>query len=293
MALKKTIYTLVVDNYAPEITALTFPLIRAYSEKIGADFFVIKSRKFPDWPVTYEKLQIFNLAFEHKNDWSIFFDADTLVSPEYFDPTEYIHKDTVAHNGRDPAGIRWKMDDYFRRDTLADHTPRNWGSCNWHSMASNLCLDLWRPLDVTLQEALANIHITIEEHNSGNCKAEHLIDDYTLSRNIARFGLKATTVCDICASMGWRNPANGAGFNPHLWHKYTIPPEQKLREMLAILGTPKGQAAFAEAGKLIERPDGSAAVQTPDGRIIGPCNAGWGIMAPEQVVEYKKKWKVT
>ncbi len=54
-------------------------------------------------------------------------------------------------------------------------------------MASNWCLDLWRPLDdLTFEEAVQNINITIGERNSGFCTADHLIDDYTLSRNIAR-----------------------------------------------------------------------------------------------------------
>lgn len=68
---KKTVFTLNVDGYAPEITALTYPLIEAYAEKIGADFHIISERKFPEWPVTYEKLQIFELAREMGNDWNI------------------------------------------------------------------------------------------------------------------------------------------------------------------------------------------------------------------------------
>jgi hypothetical protein len=76
------------------------------------------------------------------------------------------------------AGVRWSYDQYFRRDG------RHIGSCNWFTVASDWCLDLWRPLDdLTLDEALANINITIGERNSRLCGTEHLIDDYTLSRN--------------------------------------------------------------------------------------------------------------
>ena len=75
-----------------------------------------------------------------------------------FDVTDYLHKNTICHNGRDMAGIRWKYDQYFRRDG------RHVGSCNWFTVASDWCLDLWRPLDdLTLEEALANINITIGE----------------------------------------------------------------------------------------------------------------------------------
>jgi hypothetical protein len=85
--IKKTIYTLNIDDYAPEICALTYPLIQAYARKIGADFQVIRERKFPDWPVVYEKLQIHELGQRDSNDWNIYIDSDTLINPEMFDIT--------------------------------------------------------------------------------------------------------------------------------------------------------------------------------------------------------------
>jgi hypothetical protein len=255
--IRKTIYTLNIGDYAPEICALTYPLIQAYARKIGAEFHVIRERKFPDWPVVYEKLQIHELGM-NGNDWNIYIDSDALVSPEMFDITDYLHKDTICHNGRDMAGIRWKYDQYFRRDG------RHVGSCNWFTVASDWCLDLWRPLDdLTLEQALDNINITIGERNSGLCQTEHLIDDYTLSRNIARFGLKVQTVHDICGQLGWRAP-NGQPVSPFLYHKYTISNEQKVREMLAILSTPNGQP--------------------------GPTGVGWGLLTQAGVAEYQKKW---
>jgi len=258
--IKKTIYTVNIGDYAPEICALTYPLIQAYARKIGADFHVIRQRKFPDWPVVYEKLQVHELAKEHGNDWNICIDGDALVNPEMFDITDFLQKSTICHNGRDMAGIRWKYDHYFRRDG------RHIGSCNWFTVASDWCLDLWRPLDdLTLDQALANINITIGERNSGMCHTEHLIDDYTLSRNIARFGLKVQTVHDICAQLGWRGPG-GQPVSPFLFHKYTISSEQKVREMLMILGTPNGQP--------------------------GPVGPGWGLLTPAGVAEYQKRWGV-
>ena len=63
---KKTIFTLNVDGYSPEITDITYPLIKRYAKHIDADLHIIKDRKFPDWPVTYEKLQIYELDFKSK-----------------------------------------------------------------------------------------------------------------------------------------------------------------------------------------------------------------------------------
>lgn len=257
---KKTVYTLNIGNYAPEICALTYPLMQAYARKIGADFHVIKERKFPGWPVVYEKLQIYQLGREHGNDWNIFIDSDALINPEMFDVTEHLQKDTVCHNGRDMAGIRWRYDQYFRRDG------RHIGSCNWFTIASDWCLDLWHPLeDLTLEEAAANINITIGERNSGFCAREHLVDDYTLSRNIARFGLKVETLIELCGKLGWRAPG-GQGVSPFLFHKYTISNEQKVEEMLMVLSAGPGQPTRAGVGWGLLTADGVAAYR----RIWGP-----------------------
>lgn len=243
---RKVVYTLNVPptgqkSYAPEICDLTYPLLARYAKKIGAEFEVIDTREFPGWPVVYEKLQIFKRASgvmaewghpdglsavlkRQPNDWSIFIDSDTLVHPDFFDITEHMAKDTVCHNGKDMATVRWKYDQYFRRDG------RHIGSCNWFAAASDWCLDLWRPLDdLTFEEALANINPTVGERVSGFLEPSHLIDDYTLSRNIAKFGLKHTTCIDICRKLG-RGEGNG-----FLWHKYNMPEMRKFAEMCMVL----------------------------------------------------------
>lgn len=220
--IKKTIFTLNVNGYAKEITDLTFPLISHYAKKIGADFYVIKDRKFPDWPITYEKLQIYQLAQEMKNDWNLYIDADTIIHPDFMDITNHIPKDTVAHNGCDTADNRWRYDRFFHRDG------RHIGSCNWFAVASDWCIELWKPLeDLTVEEAVANIFPTVNEQNTV-ITSEHLIDDYTLSRNIAKHGLKFTTFRQILKDLGYDNP----GF---LWHQYTIPIDEKVARMNEIL----------------------------------------------------------
>lgn len=219
---KKTIFTLNVDGYAPEITELTYPLIQHYASKIGADVCVINTRKFPGWPVVYEKLQIYELAQQMANDWNIYIDSDALVHPDMMDVTNHLPKDTVCHNGRDMAGNRWRYDRFFYRDG------RHIGSCNWFTIASDWCIDLWHPLDdITLEQALEHIFPTVREHNCGLVPADHLIDDYSLSRNIAKYGLKFTTVMDVCKGLGFEG-----GF---LWHQYTLPNEQKVVEMKKVL----------------------------------------------------------
>ena len=52
--MKKTIYTLALRGYAPDLVAVTFQLMKAYAKKIEADFVVIEDRKYPDKYPTYE-----------------------------------------------------------------------------------------------------------------------------------------------------------------------------------------------------------------------------------------------
>jgi hypothetical protein len=279
---RKVLYTLDIGNYQPAIKALTFPLMKAYTEKIGAEFFPITERKFPGWPIVYEKLQIFELGkglpriidftgggtgrFEVREeapDWNIFFDADALISPEMFDVTLNISPDTVLFNGKDMSQIRFRPDHYFRRDG------RYIGACNWFACASSLCLDLWRPLeDLTLEQAVSNITVTNQEHNSGMFQDNHLIDDYTLSRNISRFSLKHDTLLDVCGRMGMRNQF-GAPFNPFLWHKYSCTEKQKIDDMLQVLAAPPGQI-IGEPG-------------------MGRPSHGFGLMSPKDVNDFRSR----
>ena len=220
--IKKTIFTLNIYNYAPEITKMTYPLMEKYATKIGADFHIITERKFPEWPVVYEKLQIYELAKEMGNDWNFYFDGDALIHPDLFDPTMYLSKSQIMHSASDLASNRWKYDEYFLRDG------RNIGSCNWFTIASDWCLDLWRPLDdLTFEQALKNIQpIQVETNNS--IPASHLIDDYTLSRNIAKYGLKFKSYLSLLEDLGQKDAT-------YFWHQYTYTNDKKAIEMRKIL----------------------------------------------------------
>lgn len=218
--MRKALFTLTVDNYQPEITALTFPHMEEYAQKIDAEFILIRDRKFSAWPAVYEKLQIFELGRDF--DWSIYFDADTLIHPDFFDVTNHIPKDTVLHWGADMAGNRWRYDKYFQRDG------RHIGSGNWFSVASDWCLDLWHPLhDLSLEEAVQNIFPAVFERNNGITR-EHLIDDYVLSRNIAKYGLKFKSLRELQKEMN-REP------EVYFFHNYLLQPEQKIAQMKETL----------------------------------------------------------
>lgn len=215
----KTIYTLNIGNYEPEITKLTFPLMGDYAARIGASLIILTERKFPGWPVSYEKLQLFELGT--KSDWNIFFDADTLIHPDCIDFTVHMKKDTVYNNSCDMAHLRWDYDDYFLRDG------RNIGCGNWLAFVSDWCVDYWRPLDINLEEALENIHPTHEEV-AGGLGREHFIDGYAVSRNVARFGLQFDTIEDLLGDIGLSDER-------FFWHGYNMTSDQKLLQMKSVL----------------------------------------------------------
>lgn len=220
---RRAIYSVNVADYAPEITALTYPFIKSYAHKIGASFELITDRMFDaPWPITCEKFQSGMLARENKNEWTYCIDSDTLIHPDCFDFTQHVEKDTVMHNGKDINTVRWRMDKYFKRDG------RYIGSCTWNTAASDWCLDIWQPLDMTYEEALDRINITVGERNCGVNPKEHLIDDYTHSRNIARYGLKFKTYTEVCQGFGMPG-------NPYLFHLYTHTSETKFARMCATL----------------------------------------------------------
>lgn len=221
--MKKTLYTMNIGNYAPTIRALTYPLLRHWARKCGAELYEINARKWPDWPIPYETFQIYDLMRERGDDWAIWIDADALVNPETPDWTDYIPINTCAQNGHDPSPIRWQYDEYFRRDG------RHISSCNWHAAVPADCRDFFRPLDdLTLEQALDRISVTIPEAK-GTCQREHLISDYTVSRNIARFGLKYTNFNEI------EKQIFPAGNTEFYWHGYTIPEGEKVDQMLLCL----------------------------------------------------------
>lgn len=148
--MKKILFTLSVDSYPDAITERTFPLLAAYARKIGADFHVIRDRRWPDAPPVYEKLQVWDLGRD--SDWSLFIDADALVSPNLFDITDHLPQSHVLHYASDFAPDRIQYDRFFRRDG------RNLLSGNWLMAASSWCHEHWAPLtDMTWQEAVARI----------------------------------------------------------------------------------------------------------------------------------------
>lgn len=289
---KKVVVTLNIGNYQPAIRSLTYPLMQRFAEKIHADFVEITERKFPEWPTVMEKFQTREIGNRLGADWTLFFDADALISPEMFDPTTHLTKDTVLFNGKDMSEIRFFADKYFLRDG------RRIGACDWFCCCSDWTRDdLYSFPDLSLEECVKNINVTIGEQNSGLFKDNHLIDDYVLSRNAARYGLHHDTLIDLCGRMGFRNQF-GNGVSPYFFHLYAIDDDSKVGKLLETLVKPKDQGGWG-----LQTPDQILSwmmnwrmenkIATMLAQISKPLDqGGWALMSPQDVLDFKAHWKL-
>lgn len=218
--MKKTIFTLNIDGYASDVAKLTYPYMKMYADKIGAEFVEINKRKFPGYPVIYEKFQIYELTKD--NDWGLFFDADTLINPKLFDITEVVPMDTVSSLGINPLEGHYDLDEYFLRDGRRMSV----GSCM--TFASSLCREMWEPItDLTLLEILSRFHPWHNEELIGYTR-EFLIDDYLISRNIAKYHLKYKSLRDFLREQNM----NDYDF---IYHQFGLPKEKKIKEIKSRL----------------------------------------------------------
>ena len=182
----KTIFVLNINDYEPEVTKHTYPLIEQYADRIGAQLTFITKRKYPKYPVTFEKFQIYDLA---SSDWSIYIDSDVLIHPEFYDVTSLVTPDTVIIDHNNIALGRYEMDQYFRRDG------RYISVANYISWVSMDCIDYWKPdLNRTPEEVISSIYKVPRD-----CffDPQHRVDDYICSRNISKYGLKISYIDEV------------------------------------------------------------------------------------------------
>lgn len=170
--MKKAIWVVNVDDYFPELCELTRPTIKNYARKIGADYNEITERKYPEYPPTYEKLQLHGLAADYH--WNILSDMDNLIHRNMFDVTEFLDPRVVGFFSSFDANNMFHVekDIYFQRDG------RNVGIATGFVVSSWMTHDLWTPLEYGVEKA------------KEMTKRWFIIDEFCISRNLARFGLK-------------------------------------------------------------------------------------------------------
>jgi hypothetical protein len=173
--MKKIIHCVYINNYFPELWKYTYPTLVAYANRIGADLNIIEKRKFPDWHINYEKMQVYELG-KHA-DANFLVDSDVLIHPQFPDFVSIIPAHHIAFNDNYHASTKFVLNDYFARDA------RDVGIATNAVVSYRSTHDVWEPLTITPDEGRK---ITFVREGD--------IDEYCLSHNMAKYGLKYTGI---------------------------------------------------------------------------------------------------
>jgi hypothetical protein len=176
--MKRIIHCVYINDYFPELWRLTLPTIKAYAHRINAELNIITERKFPQWHINYEKFQVYKDGAHA--DANFLVDADVLIHKDFPDfATGITHPHHIAFNDNYHASGKFHVKDniYFQRDG------RDVGIASNAVISFKSTHDVWEPLTITPEEG--KIITFVREGD---------IDEYTLSLNMAKYGLKYTGI---------------------------------------------------------------------------------------------------
>ena len=171
--MKKKIHILYINDYFPELFQITNKNIQQYAKRYNYEINLITKRKFKDWHLHYEKMQVYE---DGKNDdINVFLDMDVMLHPEFPDFSELVPPDYVAFNDNYKISEKCKINKYFLRDG------RDIGIASNVVVSTYLTHDVWEPLPP---------EITPEKGREITFIREGDIDEFCLSYNLAKYGLK-------------------------------------------------------------------------------------------------------
>ena len=171
---KKIIHVIYLNNYMPKLCALTLPTVEAYAKRIDAEFNLITKRKFNEWPITYEKMQIHEDGIDA--DWNILLDADLLIHPEMPDITTFLRGDIIGCYTSYIRSLHFPDNIYFNRQGGLIALAANF------IVTSRMTHDLWTPFKEPASKVVPLL------------KNSFQIDEYCIATNLARYNLKYTGV---------------------------------------------------------------------------------------------------
>ena len=174
MKFKKCIHVVAFDDYKPLMCEITLPNLRAYADKIGADFNLIREKRFDGYPPNFERLQVWWAGNDYDINFNI--DADTLMHKDAEDPSEWFPHDHF--------GSLWAMDaDFYfdMRDIYFQRDGRNLSVSDNFTVSTRFTHDAWEP---------PAKEITYDLMVKKCFKDPRQVSEYWISRNIARYGIK-------------------------------------------------------------------------------------------------------
>lgn len=170
--MKKILHVLNIDNFFPELFKYTFPTIQNYAKRDNWEINLITKRKFLEWHINYEKMQVWE---DGKNaEVNLLVDADVLIHPKFPSVTDIVPPNHVGFNDNYNASKKFFLNDYFMRDG------RDVGIASNFVVSYKMTHELWKPLK----------DITPEQGRKITFIREGDIDEYCISNNMAKYGLK-------------------------------------------------------------------------------------------------------
>ncbi len=177
--MRRCIHVVYINDFFPELWKLTFPTIKAYADRIGADLNVITERLYNnDVHINYEKMQVWYAGADY--DANFLVDADVLIHQHFPDFTTIVPQHHVGFNDNYNASVKFAIEDniYFQRDG------RDVGIASNAVVTYKSTHDLWTPNSSKVLWNQKNV-----------CRVrEGDIDEYNLSLNLAKYGLKYTGI---------------------------------------------------------------------------------------------------
>jgi hypothetical protein len=172
MTKNRCVFVLATPDYRPELCALTLPNLKRYADRLNADFIRIQERQFPNFPLTFERMQIYELG--RGNEWNICIDADIIMSPHAGDFTTWIPTDTIANLGFYDLRNHFYVDE----DPLFKEDSRFYGISDSFVGASKAAHELWRPLEGEMKQY-------IDLFKFKDDWAQRRISEFCISKNLA------------------------------------------------------------------------------------------------------------
>lgn len=165
----KLIYVSYTNNYFPELFALTYPSIYAYSQRINADLIIDTRISCPEYHIHYEKLKI--REFLQDYDYAFLLDADILIHPKFPDFSGILRDDSwLSINDTYDFHSKFKPNSYTINDG------RNVGMASNAIIVAKQNFRIFEDIDITPAEAKEVCLVRPGD-----------IDEYVLSYNLAKY----------------------------------------------------------------------------------------------------------